>query len=69
MTERRNCITLPPMRTPPQLLPHGKGDHPTGHELSRQAHEHSNNAYKHSEEHSKKPSSFPTDKDCGYTLK
>jgi fructose-1,6-bisphosphatase/sedoheptulose 1,7-bisphosphatase-like protein len=29
---------------------HGKGDHMTAHELSKQALEHSMNAYKHSEE-------------------
>ena len=28
---------------------HGKGDHLSGHELSRQAHAHSMNAYKYSE--------------------
>jgi hypothetical protein len=29
---------------------HGKGDHLTGHELSKKALEHSMNAYRHSEE-------------------
>jgi hypothetical protein len=29
---------------------HGKGDHLTAHELSKQAHEHSINAYKHAKE-------------------
>ena len=29
---------------------HGKGDHLTAHELSKQAHEHSTNAHKLSEE-------------------
>ena len=29
---------------------HGKGDHLTAHELSKQAHEHSMNAYKHAKE-------------------
>jgi hypothetical protein len=33
---------------------HGKGDHLTGHELTRQAHEHSLNAHKLSEELAKK---------------
>jgi hypothetical protein len=33
---------------------HGKGDHLTAHELSRQAHEHSLNAHKLSQELAKK---------------
>jgi hypothetical protein len=45
----RNCTTL---RHTPILQPaaHGKGDHLTAHELSKQAHEHFLNAQKHAEE-------------------
>jgi hypothetical protein len=48
--EPRNSITLLPMPHAAAATAHGKGDHLTAHELSKQAHEHSMNAHKLAEE-------------------